>query len=251
MSQKKYIRNQKLREARELRGWSQWDVAERLGPPVDKSTVSRWERGVVPRPYYRQKLAEIFQTNMQGLGFLKEAEVAQPSIAPPDQERPPRKPFYKIPRPSTPLLGREQEIEDISVRLLQQNVQLLTLLGSGGVGKTRVGIEIASQMRQHFSDGLCFVSFATVSDPDLVVSTLAKELEINESGKLPLIDQLKDFFSEKRFLLLLDNFEHVVITAPLLENLLDACPRLKVIVRRGLFYHFPSATPRSKAITSI
>jgi predicted ATPase/DNA-binding XRE family transcriptional regulator len=219
MGQKKYIRNQKLREARELRGWSQQNVAEQLGLSVDKSTVSRWERGVaVPQPHYRQKLAEIFQTNVQELGFLK------------DPERSTRKPLYKIPRLSTPLFGRDQEIENIKVRLLQQDVQLLTLLGSGGVGKTRVGIEIASQMRQHFSDGLCFVPLATVCDPALIGPTLAKELEIHEFSALPQIDQIKNFLSDKSFLLLLDNFEHIVATAPFIENLLDASPHLKVIV---------------------
>lgn len=219
MHQKKYHPNHKLREARELRGWSQEDVAEQLGELVDKSTVSRWERGVaIPQPHYRQKLAELFQTSVQELGVFN------------GREKYASKQFYKMPRRSTPLLGREQELEGIKNCLLQQGVQLLTLLGTGGVGKTRVGIEVASRLRQHFADGLCFVSLATVSDPDLVAPTLAQELEINESGKLPLIDQLKNFFSEKNFLLLLDNFEHVVVTAPLLEHLLDACPHLKIIV---------------------
>src|SRR5205814_8528010 len=122
-----------------------------------------------------------------------------------DPERSTGKPLDKIPRPSTRLFGRDQEIEDIKVRLLQQDVQLLTLLGSGGVGKTRVGIEIASQMRQHFSDGLCFVPLATVSDPALIGPTLAKELEIHEFSALPQIDQIKIFLSDKSFLLLLDN----------------------------------------------
>src|SRR5437660_375120 len=106
MSQKKYIPNQKLREARELRGWSQQYLAEQL-EVADTSTVSRWERGIaIPRPHYRRKLAELFQTSVQALGFVKGSEESA------------SQPFYKIPRPSTPLLGREQELEGIKKRLL-------------------------------------------------------------------------------------------------------------------------------------
>lgn len=228
MSQKKYHSNQKLREARELRGWSQEDVAEQLGEFVDKSTVSRWERGVaIPQPHYRRKLAELFQRSVQELGFVKENEESA------------SQPFYKVPRPLTPLLGREQELEEIKNRLLQQNVQLLTLLGTGGVGKTRVGIEVAAHVREYFSDGLCFVPLATVSDPALVVPTLAKALEVSESGKKPLVDQLKTFFSERHFLLLLDNFEHVMAATPFIEQVLEASPYLKIMVTSREPLHLP------------
>src|SRR5579859_5303826 len=142
-----------------------------------------------------------------------------------------------MPRPSTPLLGREQELEGIKNRLLQQNVQLLTLLGTGGVGKTRVGIEVAAHIREYFSDGLCFVPLATVSDPALVIPTLAKTLEISESGKKPLVDQLKTFFSEKHFLLLLDNFEHVMAATPFIEQVLEASPYLKIMVTSRELLH--------------
>jgi non-specific serine/threonine protein kinase len=228
MRQKKHSSNQKLREVRELRGWSQEDVAGKLGDSLDKSTVSRWERGVViPQPHYRQKLAELFQMSVQELGLYRDGEEAA------------SKPFYKMPRSPTPLVGRERELEEIKARLLQQDVQLLTLLGTGGVGKSRVGIEVAIRIREYFPDGLCFVPLATVNDPALVIPTLAKVLEINESGKKSLIDQIRAFFSEKHFLLLLDNFEHVMAAAPFLESVLEANPCLKTMVTSRELLHLP------------
>lgn len=228
MSQRTQHPNQKLKKAREIRGWSQQHLAEKLGV-TDKSTVSRWERGIaVPQPHYREKLAEIFQTSIQELGLFK------------GSEEPASKPFYKMPRPPTSLVGREQELEEIQTRLFLQNAQLLTLLGTGGVGKTRVGIEVASRIGQYFPDGLCFVPLATVNDPALVVSALAKTLELNESGTKPLVEQLKIFFAEKHFLLLLDNFEHVTAAAPLIGDILEASPHLKILVTSRELLHLPS-----------
>lgn len=195
--------------------------------------VSRWERGVsVPQPHYRQKLAEIFEKSLLELDLFKETqqEALQPVVLLPAQERPTARQFYKIPHPTTPLLGREQEIADISALLTRQEVQLVTLLGSGGVGKTRVGLEIALQTRHYFSDGLCFIPLSTVNDFTLVVSMLAKALEIYEYGTSPLLDQIKNFLCNKSFLLVFDNFEHIVTAALLIEDLIDTCPRLKVVV---------------------
>src|SRR6266851_6132741 len=154
MGQKKYYPNRRLKEARELRGWSQDQLTEKLGL-ADKTTVSRWERGIaVPHPSSRHKLVKLFKVSIQQLGFFQEGEEDASKL-------------LRLPHPATPLLGRDLELEEIQNLLRQRCVQLLTLFGTGGVGKTRVGIEVAAHMSQYFSDGLCFVPLATVSDPAL------------------------------------------------------------------------------------
>jgi predicted ATPase/Tfp pilus assembly protein PilF len=106
----------------------------------------------------------------------------------------------------------------------------VTLLGPGGIGKTRLSIKIAEEMRTNFADGVCFVALAMVSDPDMVITTIANSLGIQESGAIPLADLLKMMLREKRVLLLLDNFEQVASGAPVVEELLAACPGVKAVV---------------------
>jgi len=109
-------------------------------------------------------------------------------------------------------------------------VRLLTLLGVGGIGKTRLAIQVATQLRERFADGVCFVSLAPISDPSLVISSIAYEVGLQEAGAQPLVETIKAWLRDKQFLLLLDNFEQIVSAAPLLEDLLAACPRLIILV---------------------
>src|SRR5712692_1003440 len=114
-----------------------------------------------------------------------------------------------LPTYLTPLLGREQEVQAISALLARQEVRLVTLTGPGGVGKTRLAVQVASHLQGTFADGVCFVSLASLSDPDLVFSTLAQALGLPEPEHTPLLEHLKSSLREKH-LLLLDNFEQVV-----------------------------------------
>lgn len=228
---KEHTPNQKLKEAREAHGWSQEDIAEQIGLD-DPHTVSRWERGIsVPRPSYRRKLALLFGKSLDELGLLKEISptAIQPVFPLPLPRKATTRLLAKIPRPATPLLGREQECADLQALLNRQEVQLLTLLGCGGVGKTRLGIEVVSQVSSSFPDRLCFVSLVAVTDPALIASAIARELEIQEDSTIPLMEQVKTFLQEQCFLLMLDSFEHIIQAAPLLEDLLACCPRLKVL----------------------
>jgi ATP-dependent Clp protease ATP-binding subunit ClpA len=81
----------------------------------------------------------------------------------------------------TPLIGREQEVAAVCAELAHPTVRLLTLLGAGGIGKTRLGLQVATQMRDQFADGVCFVPLAPIRDPALVVSAIAQVLDIRES----------------------------------------------------------------------
>src|SRR5262245_11200107 len=134
-----------------------------------------------------------------------------------------------LPSPLTGLIGRTREIEDLRALLLDEGARLLTLTGPGGVGKTRLAIELASSVAGTFSDGVRFVALAPVTDTDLVSSSVAQALGVRETGDEPLLDRLKVSLEDKRLLLVLDNFEQVVEAAPLVADLLVACPTLAVL----------------------
>jgi predicted ATPase/DNA-binding CsgD family transcriptional regulator len=144
-----------------------------------------------------------------------------------------------LPTYLTSLLGREQEVLAISALLERHEVRLMTLTGPGGVGKTRLAVQVASHQQSTFADGVCFVSLASISDPDLVFSTLAQALGLLEPEHTPLLEHLKSSLYGKHLLLLLDNFEQVVSAAPLVGELLLACPAVKALVtsRTGLRLH--------------
>jgi predicted ATPase/DNA-binding CsgD family transcriptional regulator len=139
-------------------------------------------------------------------------------------------PMWRVPTTFTPLVGRENEVATICELLKQPDVRLITLLGTGGIGKTRLSHQVAREMQPHFADGVCLVHLASVNEPDLVVPTIALELGIQEIGSQRILEQVKAALSSRHFLLILDNFEQVVAAAPLVEELLVACPRLKVVV---------------------
>ncbi|HEU0000942.1 MAG TPA: LuxR C-terminal-related transcriptional regulator [Ktedonobacteraceae bacterium] len=146
-------------------------------------------------------------------------------------------PMWKVPGTFTPLIGREQEVAAVCALLKRSDIRLLTLLGVGGIGKTRLSLKVAGELRDYFADGICFVHLAAVSDPELVVPTIAQELGIQEMQSLPIFEQVKVALREKHFLLILDNFEQVVEVAPLLEDLLVVCPALKTVVTSRAALH--------------
>src|SRR6266699_892092 len=144
--------------------------------------------------------------------------------------RPAAEPFWKVPTILTPLIGREQDVAAVCTMLSRPEVRLLTLLGVGGIGKTRLSIQVANQLRVRFADGVCFVGLAPIRDLSLVISAIAHELGLQEGGAQSLVETVKAWLRDKQFLLLLDNFEQIVSAAPLLEDLLEACPRLIILV---------------------
>jgi len=133
-----------------------------------------------------------------------------------------------LPAPPTSFIGREPELTEI--RRLFAGTRLLTLSGVGGVGKTRLAIELAARLRDEFPDGVSFVDLAPLTDSQLVVPTLARTLGLRDAGSRPLVERLAGYLRSRRLLLVLDNCEHMVnACARLADSLLQTCPELRIL----------------------
>ena len=138
-------------------------------------------------------------------------------------------PASALPAPATPLVGREREAEAASELVLGEGVRLVTLTGPGGVGKSRLALEVAGRLGPGFADGVRFVDLAPVQRADLVAAAIAAGLGLRTSGG-PLIADVKAYLRPRRLVLLLDNFEQVTEAAPLVAELLAAAAGLVVLV---------------------
>mgnify|MGYP001065310328 CR=1 FL=1 len=142
----------------------------------------------------------------------------------------PARPRFAVPLPPTPLVGRGEALEAICAHLRDIGGRTITITGAGGIGKTRLAIEAAHALRHDFEDGVCFVDLAALSDAGLVADAIARALGVKERAQQRMGDTLREQLRARHLLLVLDNFEHVVEAAPLVSELLAACPALAVLV---------------------
>jgi DNA-binding SARP family transcriptional activator len=167
------------------------------------------ELGLDPGPELRQLEAAILRQD--------EALAAPAAQAP-----------TNLPAPPTPLVGRGRELADAERLLLEEGTRLLTLTGAGGSGKTRLALALAGRSLPRFADGAFLCELAAVSEPDVVVGSVAQALGV-ETGSVPALQRLQQVLHDRELLLVLDNLEQVLDVAPALAQLLASCPRLRII----------------------
>jgi predicted ATPase/DNA-binding XRE family transcriptional regulator len=219
---------------------TQEDLAGRTG--LTPQAIGLLERGERRRPhkYTVEKLAEALGLTGRDLARF-EVAARRSSI-----HRVAAEPANRhLPAPATPLVGRDHEATSVARLLLREEVRLLTLTGPGGVGKTRLAIEVAGRSGKAFADGFAFVPLASLRDVTLFPTVLTETLGIKEvAGEAPQ-ETLEKHLRDRQMLLVLDNFEHLPTAAPVVAALVGACPQLTVLVtsraplRLGGEHQFP------------
>ncbi|HET7094111.1 MAG TPA: helix-turn-helix domain-containing protein, partial [Thermomicrobiales bacterium] len=214
----------RLRIAADL---TQEELAERAG--VSARLISDLERGTIHRP--RRDTVQMLADGLDLTGAARDSFVAlargpSPAAAVKASVASARR---SLPVPPTPIVGRLKETAALTALLLRPETRLLTLTGPGGVGKTRLALEVAARAVAAFPDGVWFVEMAPVADAALVVPAIAKTLGVRENGERPLIDSLTAWLHGRRPLVVLDNVEHLTAAAPALGYLLASCARLTIL----------------------
>jgi DNA-binding XRE family transcriptional regulator len=227
-----------LKRYRAAAGLTQDELAERAR--LSARTISDLERGVKHRPhaYTLQRLVRALDlppeeqdrldaaarfTLPQRPGHAAAPAVGDATGAPGVHAGP------DLPTPLTPLFGCEGDVARASA-LLREGTRLLTLTGPGGVGKTRLAVQVARAVQEHFADGVAFVDLSPLRDARLVPGTIAQALGMREQGGRPLHEALVAHLRARQLLVLLDNAEHVREAVGEIAALHAACPGLRLLV---------------------
>jgi predicted ATPase/DNA-binding XRE family transcriptional regulator len=227
-----------LRQQRKARDLTQEDLGTRVGCSAD--AIRKIELGE-RRP--SREIAGLIATyfgvpSTERAAFVQFARTATgvsqsdlPRGLPRDPQGPWRQrpwPPTNLPRPLTRLIGRDPE-RAILNRLLLGETRLLTLTGTPGVGKTRLGLQVACDLHEHFRDGVFLIRLAPVGDPARLASTMATTLGLSLTVNQPITEILANYLREKQLLLVLDNCEHLLDGMPLVSELLQQCAELRVL----------------------
>lgn len=227
-----------LRQARRHAGLTHEALAERAGLSV--RGISDLERGLIyaPRKDTLVLLADALDLpagerrrweQVRLRNSTRSAKLPDPLSEPKVQTN--------LPTPLTTLVGRARQVDEVAAFLRRLDLRLLTITGTGGIGKTRLALEVGHLMAAEFADGVWFVNLAPLSDQELVPSTIAATLGITSSGNQTPIEALSSSLRAKRLLLVLDNLEQIVAAVPTIADLLATCPRLTILATSRVPMH--------------
>ncbi|HEY6411591.1 MAG TPA: helix-turn-helix domain-containing protein, partial [Ktedonobacteraceae bacterium] len=214
-----------LRRYRTAAGFTQEALAAHA--QISARTIADLERGVNRTPRhdtFELLLSALSLTAQQRALFLA---MVRPEMTVTAVETPS---LSRFPLPPTSLIGRTQEMTRALTQLRNDGMRLLTLTGPAGIGKTRLGLQIAREMGEHFTYGVVFVPLATLGKAELLPGVIAHALGLRESLESEISEQVITFLQDKHFLLILDNFEQILEAASYVAELLSTCPRLSVLV---------------------
>jgi predicted ATPase/transcriptional regulator with XRE-family HTH domain len=227
-----------LRRYRVDAGFTQEDLAERAA--ISARTVSDIERGLRTSIYRdtATRLAQALRLEGSARAVFQQAARRAPAgvsrMSP--IEAASRLAIHPIPAPLTRLIGRADELTAVVGALRSGTVRVLTLVGPGGIGKTRLAIEAADKIAADFADGACFVSLAVTDDATMMPSLMARELGLLSVRK-PMHEAVRDHLRDREMLVVLDTFEHLLPAAAYIAELATACRRLSFLVTSRIPLH--------------
>lgn len=227
-----------LKRYRQEAGLTQEELAERAGLSV--RGIKALEGGERTRPHKDtiRLIADALQLSPSErqmlLEAVRQARDGAANVASRSEETPR---WSNLPLQLTPFIGREREVASVVDLLIRPSVRLLTLTGPGGIGKTRLALQVAASLRDRFADGVRYVALASLADPALVPSALAQVVGVQEQGDIPLADMLIAALRNRHLLLLLDNLEHLLPASEPIARLLKAAPSLHLLLTSRIPLH--------------
>ena len=216
----------RLRRLREAAGLTQEELAGRSG--LSPNAISDLERGRRRHPYPHtvRSLADALELPEDERAALIGAVPKRGGAA---RAAPDSAPTGGLPEVLSPLIGRERDAAKLGAVLRRGEARLVTLTGPGGVGKTRLALEVARDVAGGFPDGAFFVELAPLGDPDLVLPTVSQAVGLRETGGKASRETLLAYLHRRKLLLVLDNFEHLLGAAPVVASLLGSSAGLVVL----------------------